>query len=460
MEQFTGEAVQERQMNEDALSKADEIKIQVGLTNGDYVSQGFYTSNIIILANSLQEADEQIEQLQKVIDSMGFITIDESVNCVQAFLGSMPGNLYNNIRKPILNSITLSHLLPTSSVWSGDIMNKHFNAVPLFYATTKGSTPFRFNLHVGDIGHTSITGPTGAGKSVFLGLIAVNFLKYKNAQVFFFDKDASSRVLTYAVGGQFNDLGVDDLSFQPLKEIGIVQENIDSKIEVLKKEKREITEELLQEIEKQETNRASIELEWAFGWLLDIFAQENVKIDPTKKQKLYSTLELLAKSPVEYRTISNLYTSINDRDLKEALSPYKVGGPLAKYFDADKENLKFSNWEVFEMNSIIQNKQAVTPMLTYLFRKIENALDGRPCIIILDECWMFFDNPVFSEKIREWLKVLRKKNASVIFATQELKDILNSPLFNTVLDLVKQKYFYLMRTPKKKTIKKFMRLLV
>lgn len=61
------------------------------------------------------------------------------------------------------------------------------------------------------------------------------------------------------------------------------------------------------------------------------------------------------------------------------------------------------------MNSIIQNKQAVTPMLTYLFRKIENALDGRPCIIILDECWMFFDNPVFSEKIREWLKVLRRK---------------------------------------------------
>lgn len=72
------------------------------------------------------------------------------------------------------------------------------------------------------------------------------------------------------------------------------------------------------------------------------------KLTLQKSKKLYSTLELLAKSPVEYRTISNLYTSINDRDLKEALSPYKVGGPLAKYFDADKENLKFSNWEVLK----------------------------------------------------------------------------------------------------------------
>lgn len=61
------------------------------------------------------------------------------------------------------------------------------------------------------------------------------------------------------------------------------------------------------------------------------------------------------------------------------------------------------------------------------------------CIIILDECWMFFDSPIFAAKIREWLKVLRKKNCSVIFATQELGDILNSKLFTTILDALSNK---------------------
>ena len=30
------------------------------------------------------------------------------------------------------------------------------------------STPFRLNLHVGDVGHTLVFGPTGAGKTVSL----------------------------------------------------------------------------------------------------------------------------------------------------------------------------------------------------------------------------------------------------------------------------------------------------
>lgn len=441
MEQLTGDAIQERNMNQDALEKADDIKGQIALTNGDYVSQGFYTCTIIVTGDTTQEVDEKIEKLQKTIDSMGFITINESINCIQAFLGTIPGNLNNNIRKPILNSITLSHLLPISSVWGGDEKNYHFNAPPLIYTTTKGSTPFRFNLHVKDIGHTSIVGPTGSGKSVFLGLIASSFLKYKNAKVFFFDKDASSRVLTYCIGGQFNDIGTDNLSFQPLKEIGIVADNINKEIEKLKNSNTDISEEIIKTINENEKKRANIEREWSNEWILDILYQENITPSPIQKEKIWKTLEMLSEAPENLRTISNLYNSLNDREIKEALIPYKLGGALGKYFDSDNENLTFSSWQVFEMNQIINNKSAITPLLSYIFRKIENSLDGSPVLIILDECWMFFDNKQFANKIRDWLKTLRKKNASVIFATQELNDIMNSMLFTTILDACKTKVF-------------------
>ena len=405
--ELTGEREENsRKLNEDALNKANEVRTQIALTMGDYVSQGFYTCTLIVDGDSIDEVEERVDVISKTINNMGFITIEESINSVEAFLGSIPGNITNNIRMPILNTITLSHLLPVSSVWGGDSWNKHLNAPPLIYTKTKGSTPFRFNIHIEDIGHSAIVGPTGYGKSVLLGLIASSFMKYKDSRVYFFDKDASSRVLTYAVGGEFHDLGNDELSFQPLANIEIVEEK-----------------------------------EWAYGWILEILEQENVKVSPTQKEKIWKALDNLAKTPIELRTISNFYTSVNDREIKEALIPYKIGGALGKYFDSDKDTLNFSRWQVFEMNQVINNKKGITPLLSYIFRRIENSLDGSPCIIILDECWMFFDNPIFAAKIREWLKVLRKKNCSVIFATQELGDILNSKLFTTVLDACQTKVF-------------------
>ena len=405
--ELTGEKEENsRKLNEDALNKANEVRTQIALTAGDYVSQGFYTCTLIVDGDSIDEVEERVDIISKTINNMGFITIEESINSVEAFLGSVPGNITNNIRMPILNTITLSHLLPVSSVWGGDSWNKHLNAPPLIYTKTKGSTPFRFNIHIEDIGHSAIVGPTGYGKSVLLGLIASSFMKYKDSRVYFFDKDASSRVLTYAVGGEFHDLGNDELSFQPLANIEIVEEK-----------------------------------EWAYGWILEILEQENVKVSPTQKEKIWKALDNLAKTPIELRTISNFYTSVNDREIKEALIPYKIGGALGRYFDSDKDTLNFSRWQVFEMNQVINNKKGITPLLSYIFRRIENSLDGSPYIIILDECWMFFDSPIFAAKIREWLKVLRKKNCSVIFATQELGDILNSKLFTTVLDACQTKVF-------------------
>lgn len=92
---------------------------------------------------------------------------------------------------------------------------------PLFQCSTPEHLPFFFNLHVGDVGHTLIVGPTGSGKSVLLNTISSNFRKYPNCKVFVFDKSASSRVLTRAIGGNFYNLLVDStsISFQPLANI-------------------------------------------------------------------------------------------------------------------------------------------------------------------------------------------------------------------------------------------------
>lgn len=392
--------------NRDALEKAEGIDDQMNLVRGDYLSQGYYTCTIIVLDSDFHEVERKAELICKTINDMGFVAVIEGVNGVEAYLGSNPGDIYHNIRRPILNSITLSHLIPLNSVWAGDRENRHLKVDSLIYTETEGSTPFRFNLHVGDVGHTCIVGPTGAGKSVLLGAIASHFFRYDNSNVYFFDKDGSSRVLTYSMGGHFYDLGEENLSFQPLGDV-------DSEMELM----------------------------WANDWIIEIFIQEGIELTPLQKDKIWEALKLLGTTPKEFRTLTAFSNYLSDTTLKEALSNYMITGALGRYFDSDKESIHYDRWQVFEMGKIFNNKQALIPLLNYLFHKIERRLDGSPSLIILDECWMFFDNEMFSNKIREWLKVLRKKNTSVVFATQELGDILNSKLFTTILDACKTKIF-------------------
>jgi type IV secretion system protein VirB4 len=83
------------------------------------------------------------------------------MNAVEAWLGSIPGNPYANVRQPIVHTLNLAHMMPVSAVWAGPETNRHLEAPPLMMAETRGSTPFRLDLHVGDVGHTLVVGPTG-----------------------------------------------------------------------------------------------------------------------------------------------------------------------------------------------------------------------------------------------------------------------------------------------------------
>src|SRR3546814_5229984 len=131
---------------------------------------------------------------EKVIQGRDFTCIAEGVNAIEAWMGSLPGHVYANVRQPPISTLNLAHMIPLSAVWAGPERDEHFDAPPLFFAKTEGSTPFRFPLPVGDVGHTLIVGPTGAGKSALLALIAMQFRRYQSGQVFAFALGSSIRV--------------------------------------------------------------------------------------------------------------------------------------------------------------------------------------------------------------------------------------------------------------------------
>ena len=141
-----------------------------------------------------------------------------------------------------------------------------------------------------------------------------------------------------------------------------------------------------------------------------------------------------SRSRRSFAIFSSLVNFVQSIELKESLRSLTVDGVYGRIFDSDTDNLQISSWQTFEMEKLMQTRAIVGPTLMYIFHRIEQSLTGAPTIIILDECWVFFDNEQFAAKIREWLKVLRKANAAVIFATQSLTDIVESPIFSTVLE--------------------------
>jgi type IV secretion system protein VirB4 len=161
--------------------------------------------------------------------------------------------------------------------------------------------------------------------------------------------------------------------------------------------------------------------------------REGVTISPEVKEHIWTALTSLASAPVEERTITGLCVLLQSNDLKQALRPYCVGGSWGRLLDAEAEHLGTATVQAFETEGLIGTDSAPA-VLAYLFHRIEDRLDGSPTLIIIDEGWLALDDEGFSGQLREWLKTLRKKNASVIFATQSLSDIDGSAVAPAIIE--------------------------
>lgn len=187
-------------LDTDAHNKALDADAALQELGSDQIGQAFVTATVTVWDRDPNAADEKLRLVEKVIQGRDFTCMIETVNAVEAWLGSVPGHVYANVRQPPVSTLNLAHMIPMSAVWAGEVRDLHFKGPPLLFGKTEGSTPFRFSLHVGDVGHTLVVGPTGAGKSVLLALMALQFRRYPNNQVFAFDFGGSIRAAALAMG--------------------------------------------------------------------------------------------------------------------------------------------------------------------------------------------------------------------------------------------------------------------
>jgi type IV secretion system protein VirB4 len=164
-----------------------------------------------------------------------------------------------------------------------------------------------------------------------------------------------------------------------------------------------------------------------------------VLVTPEIKEMVWSALTSLASAPAAERTMTGLTMLLQSTVLRSALSPYTLDGPFGALLDAARDDLALSDMQCFETEALMGQAGVIAPVLTYLFHRLEARFTGRPTLLILDEAWVFLDHPLFAARIREWLKVLRKKNVSVVFATQSLADIAQSTIAPAIIESCPQR---------------------
>ncbi len=399
-------------LDSDADNKMVDADLALQALGGDHVSFGYLTTTISVADRDPASVDQKARAVERIVNGLGFTTIRESVNGVEAWLGSLPGHCYANVRQPLVHSLNLAHLVPLSSVWAGPARNAHLEGPPLLHAETSGSTPFRLSTHVGDVGHMLVVGPTGAGKSVLLSLMAFQFRRYAGARVYIFDKGFSARAAVLAMGGAHHALGLGPedgegaIAFQPLRHVDRAPERA-----------------------------------WAAEWIHALLAHEAVSVTPEVKEAIWSALASLGAAPAGERTLTGLTLLLQSSALRSALAPYTLEGPYGRLLDAAEDALAVADVQCFETEALMGEAAVVAPLLSYLFHRLEARFTGRPTLLILDEAWIFLDHPLFAARIREWLKTLRKKNVAVVFATQSLADVAGSAIAPSIIESCPQRIF-------------------
>ena len=398
-------------VDHDAVSMVGDAEAAIAEVNSGLVAVGYYTSVVVLMDEDRDRLEHSARQVEKAITRQGFAARVETINTLDAYLGSLPGHGVENVRRPLINTMNLADLLPTSTIWTGAASAPCPMYPPLapalMHCVTQGSTPFRLNLHVRDLGHTFMFGPTGAGKSTHLGLIAAQLRRYAGMSIFVFDKGMSMYPLTKATGGMHFTVAADDdmLAFCPLQFL------------------------------ETKGDRA-----WVMEWIDTILALNGVETTPTQRNEIGNAILSMHASGA--RTLSEFSVTIQDAAIREAIKQYTVDGSMGHLLDAEHDGLSLTDFTTFEIEELMNlGDKFALPVLLYLFRRIERSLKGQPAVIILDEAWLMLGHPTFRAKIREWLKVMRKANCLVLMATQSLSDAANSGILDVIVESTATKIF-------------------
>jgi type IV secretion system protein VirB4 len=390
------------QTQDKAISQIAEITRALDDAMSGRIAFGLHHLTILCTERTPKSLENAVSLVESELANTGVYSVREKINMEPAFWAQLPGNFDYIVRKATISTLNLSGFASQHNFPIGKITGNHWGDAVTVFDTTSG-TPFYFNFHVKDVGHTMIIGPTGAGKTVLLNFLCAQSMKFK-PRMFFFDKDRGAEIFIRALGGVYT----------------VIEARTRSHLNPL-------------QLDDTPDNRTFLS-----DWFRQLSSVNDEKITASDISSINDAIDGNFKLKKEDRVLNNLvpFLGLEGPDtLAGRVKMWHSGGSHAELFDNVEDKLDFSKASVFgfEMGHLLKDKAALGPVLLYLFHRVSISLDGSPSMIILDEAWALIDNPVFAPKIKDWLKVLRKLNTFVVFATQSVEDASKSQISDTLI---------------------------
>lgn len=386
--------------------RLEEMLDDKGKTNAFGESQ----LSICIIADQLNELENNIRMANNALCSLGMVCVRRDLRMEECFWAQLPANFYYISRLRYMSTLFVGGFASLYNFPAGQRLGNHWGPAATVFRTMKG-TPYFFNFHVEDNGHTSLIGPFGTGKTVLMNFLVASARKY-DARLFFFDQERASKVFIKAIKGYYTiiepTVASEEYAFNPLL------------------------------IPDGEENR-----QFLYKWLGYLLKSAGHEVSQDDMRALVGALGKTMPQPNEKRRLSTLVSYLPPA-LQERFSLWIKGGKYGHLFDNDKKHVLDLTQQVygFGMSRLVKDKVALVPVLSYLFHHIEMELDGQtPTMIVLDEAWNLVNNAAFAPYLEHWLITLREKNAMVIFASESVKDVSKTEITRAITKQIATKIF-------------------
>lgn len=371
---------------------------------------------VMPIGRSVLKLDDAVAEVGAQLGSIGASYIREDFNCEPCYWAQLPGNHDYIARRAVISTLNFAGFSSFHAYPYGRPDGNHWGPAITIFETTSG-TPFFFNFHERDVGHTTVFGPTGSGKTVVMGFLILEAHRVdRKLKTVVFDKDRGLDPMVRAVGGNYMTLDPGHRSgWNPLMLPDTSQN-------------RSFLMRLLSYMLKPENGT-------------NLTAQEESIIE--------SSLKTLMKTrDVAMRRLSSLKTLFEGRDrtdrgLSARLDKWIGGGPNAWLFDNETDDMDLSSsCTGFDMTRILDEPTVRTAALLYMFHRLNEIYDGSPVINLMDEAWRLLDDEVFIDFMKDYFKTIRKRNGIVIFGTQSASDVVDSKVGRTIIEQTSTNIFF------------------
>jgi type IV secretion system protein VirB4 len=373
---------------------------------------------VMPIAKSIARLDDAVALIGNELGALGASYVREDLNTEPAYWAQLPGNQAYIARRAMISTLNCAGLSSFHAYPYGKPDGNHWGPAITIFETTSG-TPFFFNFHQGDVGHATVFGPTGSGKTVIMSFLILQAYRVSpRLKTIVFDKDRGLDIMVRAAGGTYMALEPGEPSgWNPLL------------------------------LDDTEENRVFL-----YGLLSFMLkpTKQGESLSPQEEAIIRNAIKSVLKTKDRsYRRLSSLRALLAGSERTEGsliarLDKWVDKGPYAWLFDNADDRLDISRPMIgFDMTSILDDPTVRTAALLYMFHRLERIYDGKaPIINLMDEAWKLLDDDEFKRTMKDYFKTIRKRNGLVIFGTQSADDVVQSSVSRTIIEQTSTNIFF------------------